>query len=107
MQEVKIIVQRCPKSETQDQQGEFRRIQGIKMSTTITAVTPLVSLLEGSSNYESWARDVKMLLIGEDLWDHVDMEPATDAAASVKKAAQKDMAKMYMCSIMSINSTFL
>jgi hypothetical protein len=66
------------------------------MSTTITTVTPLVPPLEGSSNYESWARDVKMLLIGEDLWDHVDMEPATDAAASVKKAAQKAMAKIYM-----------
>jgi hypothetical protein len=75
---------------------KIRRIQGIKMNTMVTSVTPLVPLLEGSSNYESWARDVKMLLIGEDLWDHVDMEPAIDTAVSGKKAAQKAMAKIYM-----------
>lgn len=66
------------------------------MSATTTSVTPLISPLEGSSNYESWVRDVEMFLIGEDLWDHVDAEPTTDAAASVKKAAQKAMAKIYM-----------
>jgi hypothetical protein len=63
---------------TQNYSEKFLRI---KMSATTTSVTPLISLLEGSVNYESWARDVEMFLIGEDLWDHVDAEPATDAAA--------------------------
>ena len=53
-----------------------------------------IKKLNGSSNYESWARDMEMYLVDLDMWNFVKTEMAATAMPVEQKLAARVGAKL-------------
>ena len=55
-----------------------------------------IKKLQGSGNYDQWARDMEMYLLDLDVWIFVWGEVPEDATAAEKKLAGRAKAKIYL-----------